>query len=187
MDEEQIQAISRLYERHAPAVHRYALRRSDPDTAEEVTAQVFLVAWRRREALPEEPLPWLYGVARRALADQRRGASRRVRLRDRLQGEAAGGDAGVVPQGAELDLPDHGLARALGGLSETDREALLLRYWEDLAPAQIARAMGCSRATAAVRLHRARTRLRRALEAHGAQQTEDDSTGEPCVEGAESA
>ena len=74
MDEEQIQAISRLYERHAPAVHRYALRRSDPDTAEEVTAQVFLVAWRRRDALPHEPLPWLYGVARRALADQRRGA-----------------------------------------------------------------------------------------------------------------
>ncbi len=186
MEEEQIQAISRLYERHAPAVHRYALRRSDPDTAEEVTAQVFLVAWRRREALPKEPLPWLYGVARRALADQRRGASRRVRLRDRLQGEEAGGNA-VIGQGAELDLPDHGLARALGALSETDREALLLRYWEDLEPAQIARAMGCSRATAAVRLHRARSRLRMALEAQGDHQTEDDSTGHPCVEGAESA
>jgi RNA polymerase sigma-70 factor, ECF subfamily len=197
VDEEQIQAISRLYERHAPAIHRYALRRSDADTAEEVTAQVFLVAWRRREDLPGEPLPWLYGVARRALADQRRGASRRVRLRDRLQGEAAGGKAGMTAAGAwpgaepraqpgtELDLPDRGLARALGGLSETDREALLLRYWEDLEPAQIARAMGCSRATAAVRLHRARTRLRGALEAQGAHQ--DDSAGHPCVEGAESA
>ncbi len=91
VDGEQIEAITRLYERHARAVHRYALRRSDPDTAEEVTAQVFLVAWRRREALPAEPLPWLYGVARRVLADQRRGATRRVRLRDRLQSEAAGG------------------------------------------------------------------------------------------------
>ena len=182
MDGEQIQAISRLYERHAPAVHRYALRRSDPDTAEEVTAQVFLVAWRRRDALPQEPLPWLYGVARRALADQRRGASRRVRLRDRLEGTA-------VPGGTELELPDRGLANALGRLSETDREALLLRYWEELEPAQIARVMGCSRAAAVVRLHRARTRLRGALEAQGAgaHQADEDGQGHPCVEGAESA
>lgn len=183
-----MQAISELYERHARAVHRYALRRSDPDTAEEVTAQVFLVAWRRRDALPQEPLPWLYGVARRALADQRRSASRRLRLRDRLEG-ATVGDGADGGDGGDLELPDRGLASALGGLSEADREALLLRYWEELEPAQIARVMGCSRTAAAVRLHRARGRLRRALEAPGAEMhpVHEDGTGHACVERTESA
>jgi RNA polymerase sigma factor (sigma-70 family) len=185
---EQVQDISELYERHAPAVHRYALRRSDPDTAEEVTAQVFLVAWRRRDALPREPLPWLYGVARRALADQRRSASRRLRLRDRLEGATVGDGAGGADRG-DLELPDDGLASALRGLSEPDREALLLRYWEELEPAQIARVIGCSRAAAVVRLHRARGRLRRALEAQraGTHQADEDGTARRCVEGAESA
>ncbi len=101
--------------------------------------------------------------------------------------EASGDGADLVGRDFALDTADRDLARALSRLSETDREALLLRYWEDLEPAQVARAMGCSRAAAAVRLHRARTRLRKALEAQGAGQTEDDSTGHPCVEGAESA
>ncbi len=194
---EQVQFITRLYERHAPAVHRYALRRSDPDTAEEVTAQVFLVAWRRREELPDEPLPWLYGVARRALADHRRGASRRVRLRDRLEGETAtagaGGEAGELEMPA-IGLPDRDLADALKRLSDADREALLLRYWEELEPAQIARVMGCSRAAAAVRLHRARGRLRRALEdrvapqaGQGAPRVGEDGQAHSCIERAESA
>jgi len=182
VDEQQVRVVSELYERHANAVHRYALRRSDPDTAEEVTAQVFLVAWRRRDALPEEPLPWLYGVARRALADQRRSASRRVRLRDRLEHTSTRRDG----DDSELELADAGLAGALNGLSEADREALLLRYWEELEPVQIARVMGCSRAAAAVRLHRARGRLRRALEAQGAQDADEDAIAGGCMEGAES-
>ncbi len=195
MDGEQLEVISRLYERHAQAVHRYALRRSDPDTAEEVTAQVFLVAWRRRDALPEQPLPWLYGVARRVLAEQRRGASRRLRLSDRLQREDPGTtvseteDPGRTVFGEELELSDDGLASALGQLSEVDREVLLLRYWEELEPAQVGRAMGCSRAAVAVRLHRARARLRRALEEQDGQthRAQEDGKGHPCVERAESA
>lgn len=190
MDGRQVQLISRLYERHAPAVHLYALRRSDPDTAEEVMAQVFLVAWRRREELPAEPLPWLYGVARRVLADQRRGASRRVRLRDRLEGETVGaatGDGASVGAEAGLELPDRDLAGALNNLSLPDREALLLRYWEELEPAQIGRVMGCSRAAATVRLHRARARLRKALDTPGPERAEVDAKAHQCVERAESA
>ena len=193
MDVQQVELISRLYESHAGAVHRYALRRSDADTAEEVTAQVFLVAWRRRGELPDEPLPWLYGVARRVLADQRRGASRRLRLRDRLEGEAAGAGptadaaaASCAPD-AGLELPDRDLAVALNRLSAPDREALLLRYWEELEPAQIGRVMGCSRAAAAVRLHRARARLRRALDAPGPQHAGGDGKAHQCVERTESA
>jgi RNA polymerase sigma-70 factor, ECF subfamily len=173
MDDHQLQAVTSLYERHAEAVHRYALRRSDRETAEEVTAQVFMVAWRRRSVLPEDALPWLYGVARRALAEHRRGAARRRRLAERLRGE---------PTEAPMhEILDEGLAGALRQLSPSDRETLLLRYWEELEPAQIAKVMGCSRATMAVRLHRARMRLRRELEAEGDRPKEDQDHEDSCV------
>ena len=178
MTGDELQAVTRLYERYAGEVHRYALRRSDRETADEITAQVFLVAWRRRSALPEDALPWLYGVARRTLAQQRRGAARRERLSARLRGEATEEAPGPL-------LHDELLAGALRQLSQGDREALLLRYWEELEPAQIARAMGCSRATIAVRLHRARLRLRRKLEAVGDHPGEGQQHEDSCVMGTE--
>jgi RNA polymerase sigma-70 factor (ECF subfamily) len=154
---EEVDSMARLYEAHAPAVHAYALRRSDRETADEVTARVFLIAWRRRESVPAEPLPWLYGVARRVLSEERRGAARRGALRERLYSSDAN-------RPSELpELGDVELAAALARLSNTDREALLLRYWEELPPEQVAIALGCSRATLAVRLHRAKARLRRTL------------------------
>lgn len=160
MSGEELQAFTDLYEQHAGAVHRYALRRSDRQSAEEVTAQAFVVAWRRRSEIPDDALPWLYAVARRVLAEQRRGEARRRRLGERLRGEAV--EAASMPE-----LRDHRLTEALRRLSPVDREALLLRYWEELDPAQIASALSCSRAAVTVRLHRARLRLRRELEAGG--------------------
>lgn len=165
--------MARLYEAHADAIHAYALRRSNGDIAEEVTARVFLVAWRRRENLPSEPLPWLYGVARKVLAEERRGAARRGALRDRVSRFDTQRPS-QVPDVADIEL-----ASALAGLSDTDREALLLRYWEELSPEQVAVALGCSRATLAVRLHRARARLRRAL-------ADAEQDGETRAAGAES-
>ena len=74
----------RLYREHADAVYRYALRR-DPGGAEDLVAEVFLVAWRRLDDVPAEAeLPWLLGVARRAHANQRRSTGRQRALRDRL-------------------------------------------------------------------------------------------------------
>jgi DNA-directed RNA polymerase specialized sigma24 family protein len=69
----------------------------------------------------------------------------------------AGGDPFERAGEAEL------VRRALGELSERDREALLLIAWEGLDPARAAQVAGCSRATFAVRLHRARKRLDRTL------------------------
>lgn len=172
-------AIGRLYESHAAAVHSYALRRSDRETADEVTAQVFLVAWRRRSVVPEDALPWLYGVARRALADQRRGASRRSKLGRRLRSVA-------VEQPPELISHDRGLADALKRLSARDREVLLLCYWEELEPAQMAPVMGCSRAAAAVRLHRARRRLARELDRDLARRVDVEEAQQACAGGSES-
>jgi RNA polymerase sigma-70 factor (ECF subfamily) len=180
MDADQREVISELYERHAPAVHRYALRRSDSETAEEVTAQVFLVAWRRRSALPEDPLPWLYGVARRSLSDQRRSASRRLRLGTRLRSTA-------VAHHSHQELADGGLTDALRRLSDLDREILLLRYWEELEPAQIARVTGRSKAATTVRLHRARNRLRRELDAESGDEAKGGEAARSCTVKAGSA
>jgi RNA polymerase sigma factor (sigma-70 family) len=145
-----------LFRENYPAVRAYALRRTSPDLAQDVVAETFLVAWRRLEDVPADALPWLYGVARRVLANQRRGADRRQRLEDRIASAApptTSHDPGASAGEAEL------LRLALGRLPEPSREALMLVAWQGLSGARAARAAGCSRATFAVRLHRARARL----------------------------
>ncbi|HEX6652604.1 MAG TPA: sigma factor, partial [Thermoleophilaceae bacterium] len=70
--------FERMFRDSYPLVRAYALRRAAPEGAQDVVAETFLVAWRRLEDVPEDPLPWLYGAARRVLANQRRSAARGV-------------------------------------------------------------------------------------------------------------
>ena len=158
-----------LYAVHAGAVRGYAMRRCDPETADDVVADVFLTAWRRRTELPEEPLPWLLGTARRVLANHARGHSRRVRLRDRLAAEPV---AASHPGGKASGR----LGAALSSLSERDRELLLLMAWEGLELQQAAEVLGVRPNTLAVRFHRARRRLSAALEAHEADDGSERAT-----------
>jgi RNA polymerase sigma-70 factor (ECF subfamily) len=65
-----------LFREHYPAVRAYVSRRAPYELAQDVIAETFLIAWRRFDDLPSDPLPWLYGVARRLLANQRRSAGR---------------------------------------------------------------------------------------------------------------
>ena len=153
-----------LYALHAGAVRGYAMRRCDPETADDVVADVFLVAWRRRAELPKEPLPWLLGIARHVLANHARGQSRRVRLHDRLAAEPVM-VATPAPAGGRGSAR---LRAALASLSERDRELLLLMAWEGLELRQAAEVLGVRPNTLAVRFHRARRRLSAALEAHEA-------------------
>jgi RNA polymerase sigma-70 factor (ECF subfamily) len=153
--------FEQLYALHAGAVRGYAMRRCDPETADDIVADVFLVAWRRRAELPEEALPWLLGIARRVLANHARGQSRRVRLQDRLAAQPA---AAAAPTHAE-DKASARLDVALARLSERDRELLLLMAWEGLELRQAAEVLGVRPNTLAVRFHRARRRLSAALEA----------------------
>lgn len=150
-----------LWEDHADAILAYARRRTDSDTASEVVAGTFLVAWRRRRDVPDESLPWLYGVARRVLADQHRSGGRRARLTERL---AHAPDPPASDPAVTVVERDAALA-ALERLSETDREALRLTCWEQLSAGEAAQVVGCSAATFTVRLHRARRRLRGHLDA----------------------
>jgi RNA polymerase sigma-70 factor (ECF subfamily) len=147
--------FERLFEAHAAAVRAYARRRVDPAAADDCVNEVFLVVWRRLDDVPDEPLPWLLGCARRVLAHQHRRVRRDVELLSRLE----------PPSVAQAPaLCDRMLGRALAELSDGDRELLLLIAWEGLEPAQAATVLGCSRGTLAVRLHRARRRLAAALE-----------------------
>jgi RNA polymerase sigma-70 factor (ECF subfamily) len=142
--------FERMYRACYPAVLAYARRRTTPDAAEDAAAQTFLVAWRKFRNVPAEPLPWLYGVARRVLADQLRSTRRRRSLLDRLRG---------LPAPAMPPVERHGFGDVLGRLGEADREALMLTYWEGLDGRAAATALGCSEAAFRVRLHRARKRL----------------------------
>ncbi len=144
-----------IYAEHAAAVYRYALRRMDRGGAEDVVAEVFLIAWRRLHDVPPDPRGWLLGVARRVAANARRGDQRRAALYERLATEPA--VTGQAPGGSP------GLPQALLALSEADREALTLIAWDGLSHREAAQALGVREGTFAVRLLRARRRLAQAL------------------------
>jgi RNA polymerase sigma-70 factor (ECF subfamily) len=134
-------------------LQRFLRRRTDPATAEDVLGDVLLVLWRRIDDVPPDaPLAWAYGVARGCLANAVRGAGRQQRLVHRL-----------ADQPASDPDPDPDLDDALASLPEPDRELLHLWAWEQLPPREIAVVLGISANAASIRLHRATTKLRKAL------------------------
>lgn len=139
------------------SVLAYARRRVGVD-ADDVVAETFAVAWRRLDDIPTgNPLPWLYGVARRVVSESRRAGRRRDALSARLQWEAV--HAPIHDLFAGTTIFD-----SLARLSPHDREVILLVAWDELDAAQAAKALGCSTVAYRVRLHRARKRLRSSLE-----------------------
>lgn len=152
-------AFEELFSAHYWAVRAYVLRRSPAASAEDVIAETFLVAWRRLDSLGEDPLPWLFGVARRVMANQLRAERRRTALSARLHELVAGQPSHWEPPAAMSEE----MATAMGRLSAQEREALLLVAWEGLEPGRAARAAGCSNAAFRARLHRARRHVAAAL------------------------
>jgi RNA polymerase sigma-70 factor (ECF subfamily) len=137
----------------------FALRRVPPTDAEDVVAETFLVAWRRLESLPAEPLPWLLGIARKVIATKRRGNTRLSNLYTRLHERDAQHQL-VDDPGDRADL-----ARAFNSLSDQDREVLMLVGWDGLSVSQAAEVLGRNPQSLSVRLHRARKRLEALMEA----------------------
>jgi RNA polymerase sigma factor (sigma-70 family) len=150
----------RVYVGNFQPLLAYALRRVEqPQDAADVVAETFLVAWRREHEMPagDETRLWLYGVARRVLANHRRGGLRRERLGDRLR-QRITATAGIDPGSA---VPERLAVRgALARLGELDREVLMLTVWEGLEPREAAAVLRVSPATVRTRLSRARGRLR---------------------------
>lgn len=150
-----------LFRDHQRAVLAYTIRRTPTlADAEDAAAETFIVAWRKIESAPvTDALPWLYAVARRVLANQRRGTGRRERLAALLRVED-------VPTPMRLgDEHDGPAFVALATLSSADQELLRLVAWEELGNQQIAEVLGISANAVAIRLHRARARFAAALAA----------------------
>jgi RNA polymerase sigma-70 factor, ECF subfamily len=137
-------------------LRRYLARRTDAETAADVLGDTLLVAWRRFDDVPSEPLPWLYGVARNCLANEERGVRRRARLGARLAAQPV-----ETPSGTDATE----LHEALGRLTDIERELIRLWAWEQLAPAEIATVVGMTPNAVSIRLTRARQHLRELLAA----------------------
>jgi RNA polymerase sigma-70 factor (ECF subfamily) len=155
--------FGRLYRDQGRAILAYALRRvEDSESAADVVAETFLVAWRRLDEVPTNARArlWLFGVARRVIANQHRAERRRMRLAERLA-ESLRTELATRPAPADEAAE---VLRAIGGLGDDDRELLLLVSWEELSPGEAATVLGISALAARSRLHRARRRLRALLE-----------------------
>lgn len=153
--------FSALFERHYRDVERYLRRRAPEPMVADLAAEVFLVAWRRWKIVPQErPLPWLYTTARNVLANEVRGQIRGRRLAERV---AARAESPVGEDHAEQVSSRLAVAAAFDRLAEADREVLRLVAWERLDRSDAAKVLGCGTAAFAMRLARARRRLRAAL------------------------
>ena len=157
-----------LFDGHAPGIERYCRRRLSQDAATDAAAEVFLVAWRRIDDVPggEGSKLWLYGVARRVVADAQRSERRRVRL-----GVKVGNTTEERSESPEAQVvrraEDQELLEAMSGLKEMDRQILELRIWDELSRAEVAELLYISEAGVDKRFSRALKRLRRSLEAGG--------------------
>lgn len=151
-----------VYRELYPSICGYVLRRvREPEDAAEIVAETFATLWRRFDTCPQggELRPWLFGVARRVSANQRRGERRRSALGERLV--ESFDHSAFTAVGPPEDTS--ALARAFASLSESDRELLSLIAWEGLTREELAVALGINRAAVRLRLHRSSKRLRAAL------------------------
>jgi len=155
--------LEMLYREHRVPILAYLVRRAPSlEDAADLLTEVFVVALRRPNQVPDDDAArlWLFGVARRVLANHQRGARRRdaavERLADALRTQAAT----APPAGA--DVSD--VRRQLALMAPDDRELLTLIAWEGLTPSEAARVLDLNPATARARLMRARRRLRAALQ-----------------------
>jgi RNA polymerase sigma-70 factor (ECF subfamily) len=154
-----------VFDLYFEPVNRYCLRRTALDDVNDVTAEVFAVAWRKVGQIPHggDALPWLYGVARNEINNRRRTVRRRRALATKLKGQARSPELGPEPEIIRASEVQHVL-NALGSLKPDDQELLLLRTHEELDFSQMAIAIGCSPEAARKRFSRAMTRLRKAAE-----------------------
>ncbi|MCW2918736.1 MAG: putative sigma factor [Actinomycetia bacterium] len=169
-----------IFDRHAAKLRGYVARRLGPDTADDIVAETFLIAFRRRQSYDlarTNAAPWLYGIATKLIGEHRRAEVRMFRAYARtgvdplvVEAHDEGVIAAVTAQGQSSRL-----AVALASLKARDRDALLLIAWGDLSYEETARALAVPVGTIRSRLNRARRQLREALGASGYQALKESS------------
>jgi RNA polymerase sigma factor (sigma-70 family) len=153
-----------IFDRHYRAIYGYVSRRAGRAIADDIAAETFTRAFARRSSYDptvERALPWLLGIAINLLAHHRRSEARQFRAL------AAAWEGGEAPSGAvDASLAER-LVVGLEQLDDYDREAILLYAWGELKYEEIAVALAIPLGTVQSRIHRARRKLREALEAEG--------------------
>jgi RNA polymerase sigma-70 factor (ECF subfamily) len=170
-------AFSELFHRHSAEIGRYVTRRIGPDLAEDVVAETFLVAFRRRASYDRsrtDARPWLYGIASNVIRRHRRDEVRALRVLARTGVDpVAESFADRVDGRVAAAETSRALAPALARLDAGQRDVLLLAAWADLTVDQIAEVLGIPQGTARSRLDRARTKIRAALTRLGTDKEHD--------------
>lgn len=146
-------------------LQRYLRRRARPDDAADALADTLLVVWRRLDEVPDQPVPWCIGVARRCLANQRRGDARRLRLVERTATQPSITSSGDPQEWVDRSEPE--LTAALATLSDSELEIVRLWAWERLEPREIALVLDLTANAVSVALSRAKRKLDHQLRASG--------------------
>lgn len=148
-----------VYTQHLRAVSAYLARRVDRADVDDLAADVFAIAWRKRASVTAgEELPWLYRIASYVVANHRRAVASRTSVLARLSAQDS------APSAEDIVVADAALADAWNRLSARDREILSLSALEGLSTAAMSTALGISANAVSIRLHRAKTRLSALLE-----------------------
>lgn len=162
------ETFAALYDRHAPAIHRFVARRLGEQAADDLVAETFLTAFDRRDRYRPDHLdarPWLYGIAVRLIGKQRRSEVRMWRALARSGIDRVSGDeTGAVHDRLAAAGAHRALAAALARLSTGDRHVLLLIAWADLSYDEVASALDIPIGTVRSRLSRARRLVRAELD-----------------------
>ncbi len=156
-------ALELAYRAHGTAIHSFCARAVGTDRAADVTQEVFLTAWRRRDrydATKGSLIGWLMGIAKHKVLDSHRSAARSRALEEKVSGVIE-----LRPEGPGVDaLADRMLVEeALEGLSERARKAVELAFWSDLTHSEIAETCDIPLGTVKSDIRRALERLRRHL------------------------
>lgn len=151
MEQDEFVSVFRSYLR---PVSLYLSRRVPIQDVEDLAAEIFEIAWRKKTSCPEGmELAWLYRISGFVVANYRRRAIRRIVFLPLFDQDLA------APSAEDVALTGSDLSEAFNSLSAADRQVLSLLVFEELNTSEIALALGISANTASKRLERARTRL----------------------------
>jgi RNA polymerase sigma-70 factor (ECF subfamily) len=156
-------AFSELYERHARTIYNYLFRRlADWSEAEDLTAVVFLEAFRRRSdvvVVEGKLVPWLYGIATNVLRNRRRALWRHRRLLEQLSSQPSAEAAPDVAARTEATAQMRSVLTQIARLPRRQQDVVALCVWSGLSYEEAATALGVPVGTVRSRLARARAAL----------------------------
>jgi RNA polymerase sigma-70 factor (ECF subfamily) len=159
-----------IYDRYSAQLYRYAYRRLGPEHAEDVVAETFLAAFRRRKQYDlarDDARPWLFGIATKEIARRYRAEQARYRALARAGApDVTEGFADEISDAVSAQATRAQLADALQRLAKNDRDVLLLIAWSGMSYEEVAETLRIKLGTVRSRLHRARRKVRDALGAN---------------------